>query len=345
LVAVASGHLTGEVATRLPVEDLAVYKTLLKRFFSAEPWTAEDSAALDRLVAPHVPEGWWEHELGEDLVLGHGKTAGSYRMHVTGGGHRSAATVFDRAFAGPVVPEPTPHPRKVRFVTGGEPAPGVWYRRGDPDPPGDARVVALFDDADVSDVMVAGDFVTVGLAPGSSWEDRLDAVLDRVSALFPAGERATAGMTRDEMIGEGGRAQSEHPAELHLLDPDRPDHRARLLAAQADPAAAVRRVAVAVLAESADWDVRRRAVEAGWSDRSAVVRRTAVDAAAGTGDAGLRRFFEEALQIGDAWVRWKAVRALGELGLGGSRDAVAALRADPDFQVRFEVERALRSDS
>jgi HEAT repeat protein len=86
-------------------------------------------------------------------------------------------------------------------------------------------------------------------------------------------------------------------------------------------------------------------VEAGWSDRSAVVRRTAVDAAAGTGDAGLRRFFEEALQIGDAWVRWKAVRALGELGLGGSRDAVAALRADPDFQVRFEVERALRSDS
>ncbi len=42
LVAVASGHLTGEVAARLPFEDLAAYKTLLKRFFSAEPWTAED---------------------------------------------------------------------------------------------------------------------------------------------------------------------------------------------------------------------------------------------------------------------------------------------------------------
>ncbi len=264
-------------------------------------------------------------------------------MYVSGGGHGSAASVFDRAFAGPVVPEPTPHPRKVRFVTGGEPAPGVWHRRGDPDPPADARVAALFEDGDVSDVMVAGDFVTIGLVAGASWEDKLDTVLDRVSALFPAAERSTAGMTRDEMIGEGGRSQSEHPDELHLLDPDLPDHRARLVAAQADPAPAVRRVAVAVLAESASWDVRRQAVEAGWSDPSPVVRRTAVDAAAGTGDAGLRPFFEEALTVTDAWVRWKAVRALGELGLGGSRDAVAALRGDPDFQVRFEVERVLRA--
>ncbi len=343
LVAVASGHLTGEVAARLPFEDLAAYKTLLKRFFSAEPWTAEDAADLDRLVAPHLPEGWWEHELGEGLVLGHGKRAGSYRMSVSGAGAGPAPSVFDRAFAGPVVPEPTPHPRKVRFVTGGEPAPGVWYRRGDPDPAADARVVALFEDGDISDVMVAGDFVTIGLAAGASWEDRLDTVLERVATLFPAAERFTAGMTRDEMIGEGGRSQSEHPAELHLLDPDRPDHRARLLAAQADPAPAVRRVAVAVLAESASRDVRRQAVEAGWSDRSAVVRRTAVDAAAGTGDAGLRPFFEEALTVADAWVRWKAVRALGELGLEASRDAVAALRADPDFQVRFEVERVLRA--
>ena len=60
-----------------------------------------------------------------------------------------------------------------------------------------------------------------------------------------------------------------------------------------------------------------------------MVRRTAVDAAAGTGDAGLRPLFEEALTVTDAWVRWKAVRALGELGVGPSRDAVAALRSDP----------------
>ena len=343
LVAVASGHLTTEVAARLPFEDLGAYKTLLKRFFSQQPWAGEDVDALDRLVAPHLDEGWWEHDLGEGLALSHGTAAAGYRMWVTGGGGGPATSVFDRVFAGPVVPEPTPHPRKVRFVTGGDPAPGVWYRRGDPDAPADTRVAALFEDATISDVMVAGDFVTVGLGAGVSWEERLDAVLDRVEVLFPAAERSMSGMTRDEMIGEGGRAQSDHPVELHLLDPDRPDHRARLLAAQADPAPAVRRVAVAVLAESANGAVRRQAVEAGFSDKSAVVRRTAVDAAAGTGDEGLRPFFETVLGVADAWVRWKAVRAIGELGVAPSRGAIAALRQDPDFQVRFEVERVLRA--
>ena len=88
--------------------------------------------------------------------------------------------MFDRVFAGPVVPEPTPHPRKVRFVTGGEPAPGCGTAAAIPTPPDDARVAALFEDADISDVMVAGDFVTIGLVAGASWEDKLDTVLDRV---------------------------------------------------------------------------------------------------------------------------------------------------------------------
>jgi len=64
---------------------------------------------------------------------------------------------------------------------------------------------------------------------------------------------------------------------------------------------------------------------------------------AGTGDEGLRPLFERALAANDAWVRWKAVRALSELGVDPSRDAIAAHRDDSDFQVRFEVERALRS--
>jgi len=345
LVAEASGHLTGEVAVHVPFEDLGAFKTLLKRFFSTEIWTEEHAAELDRLVRPHMTEGWWEHDLGGGgLRMTHGIAAGRYLLSVTGGGAQAAPSVFDRVFEGPVVPEPTPHPRKVRFVTGGEPAPGVWYRRTDPEPPDDPRVAALFDDPDVSDVMVAGDFVTVGLAAGVSWEDRLDAILARLTALFPASDRTqTPAMTRDEMIGEGGRSHTASPAELHLLDPDRPDHRERLVTALADPANAVRRVAVAVLAESGDPAMRREAVEAGWRDRSAVVRRTAIDAAAGTGDEGLRPLFERALAANDAWVRWKAVRALSELGVDPSRDAIAAHRDDSDFQVRFEVERALRS--
>ena len=205
-------------------------------------------------------------------------------------------------------------------------------------------MAALLEDPTITDVMVAGDFVTVGLAAGVAWEERLDPVLARVTELFPAGTRAPDGMTRDEMLGEGGRANPEHPEELHLLDPDLPDHRARLLAAQSDRTAAVRRVAVAVLAESRDAAVRLQAVEAAWADRSPVVRRTAVDAAAGTGDEDLRPLFEAALTASDPWVRWKAVRALGELGVGPSRPHVEAGRTDPDFQVRFEVERVLRAE-
>ncbi len=343
LVAVASGYLTGEVAGRLGFEDLGVYKALLKRFYSEAPWTGEDVAALDRLVAPRLTDEWWEHDLGDGLALAHGMTPNGYRMWVTGAAGPGPPTVFDRVFAGPVIPEPTPHPRKVRFVTGGEPAIGVWYRRGDPEPPDDARVATLFEDSAITDVMVAGDFVTIGLAAGVAWEARLDPVLARVTELFPAGSRVPEGMTRDEMLGEGGRAHPEHPEELHLLDPDLPDHRARLLAAQSDGAATARRVAVAVLAESRDAGVRLEAVEAAWADRSPVVRRTAIDAAAGTGDDGMRPLFEAALTATDPWARWKAVRALGELGVGPSREAVEARRTDPDFQVRFEVERVLRA--
>ncbi|MBA2338647.1 MAG: NifU N-terminal domain-containing protein [Acidimicrobiia bacterium] len=343
LVAVASGHLTTEVAVHLPFEDLGTFKTLLKRFFSTQPWRSEDAVCLDRLVAPHVPTGWWEHDLGGGLRMTHGVDDGRYRLEVSGAGvGPPTSSVFERVFAGPVLPEPTPHPRKVRFVTGGEPSPGVWYRRDDPQPPPDPRVVALFDDEDIADVMVAGDFVTIGLAPGAPWEHRLASILAAVTALFPAADRLTAAMTRDEMIGEGGRSNTASPAELHLLDPDRPEHRARLWEAVADPAAGVRRVAVAVLAESAEAAVRRAAVAAGWRDRSAVVRRTAIDAAAGTGDDGLRPLFERALSAKDAWVRWKAVRAIDELGLGPSREAIANLQEDPDFQVRFEVARVLR---
>ncbi|MDQ3781565.1 MAG: HEAT repeat domain-containing protein, partial [Actinomycetota bacterium] len=327
LVADASAHLTTEVAIHLPFEDLGRFKTLLKRYFSTQPWRSEDAAELDRLVAPHVASGWWEHDLGEGLRMAHGIDHGHYRLEVTGAGADvPSPSVFDRVFAGPVLPEPTPHPRKVRFSTGGDPAPGVWYRRDDPQAPPDPRVVALLEDEDIADVMVAGDFVTIGLAPGALWEDRLDSILERVTVLFPAAELVARGMTRDEMIGEGGRAQTASPAELHLLDPDRSEHRARLWAAMEDPASGVRRVAVAVLAESTAAGVRQAAVAAGWRDRSAVVRRTAIDAAAGTGDNGLRPLFEQALSAKDAWVRWKAVRALGELGLGPSKDVVAALR-------------------
>jgi HEAT repeat protein len=72
------------------------------------------------------------------------------------------------------------------------------------------------------------------------------------------------------------------------------------------------------------------------------VRRTAVDAAAGAEEEHFRGLFETALDDEDPWIRWKAVRSIGELGLGSSLYAVSALQDDPDFQVRFEVAKVLR---
>jgi HEAT repeat protein len=73
-----------------------------------------------------------------------------------------------------------------------------------------------------------------------------------------------------------------------------------------------------------------------------MVRRTAIDAAADTGHPAARTLFERALESTDPWIRWKAVHALGDIGLGNSRDAIAALSTDEDFQVRLEVASVLR---
>ena len=344
LVPTASGYLTSDVAIALPYEDLAPFKSLLKRFFSPMPWTDEDADQLSALVVPHVPDGWWEHDLGGGIILAHGIRADRYELWV-GGISTASGSIFDRAFDGPVVPEATPHPRKVKFTIGGVPAPGIWYRRTDEGPVADPRVKRLFAEPDVTDVMVAGDFVTVGIGATSSWELRLEPLLALVTELYwDEGATTTAPeRTREELLDEAGHLHLEaRPEELHLLDPDDPADRTRLTAALDAADARVRRVAIAVLVECDDPVVRSEAINRGFSDESRLVRRTAVDAAADTEDPALRPLFEQAAHVDDPWIRWKAVRALGDIGLGTSRGMVESLETDPDFQVRFEVARVLR---
>jgi hypothetical protein len=343
LTATASGYLTADVAMHLPFASLTEYKTLLKRFFSPASWSRADEEALDGAVSDHIGEEWWEHDLGGGIVLAHGRREGAYRLWVTG--HAASATsIFDRAFDGPVVPEPTPHPRKVKFAFGGPASPGRWYRRGDPDPPDDARARRLLAEPDVTDVMVAGDFVTIGLAAKAPWEQRLEPLLALVSELFAAGLDAAGApeRTREELMAEAGHLHARAGPQLHLLDPNDAGHRPRLIAALDDEDPRTRRVAVAILAESDEPAVRSAAVHRGYTDASRIVRRTAVDAAADTEDPGLRPFFEEALDDGDAWIRWRAARALGALGGDASLRSLEALRADPEFRVRFEAEAILR---
>lgn len=344
LVAVASGHLTAEVALHLPFEVLVAFKNALKRFFSAQPWGDDERERLAKMVAPHLSEGWWEHDLGHGLTLVHGVRGGRYTIEVTGPTD-PAQSVFDRVFAGPVIPEPTPHPRKVKFAIGGEPAPGVWHRRGeDIDDP---RVTALMEDPAITDVMVAGDFVTVGLIASASWEDRLDAVLVRVTELFWSGEATHAPVrTREELLDEAGHlaALPTRPEDLHLMSPDRPDHRELLTSALGDADARRRRAAVVTLALSADSAVTRAVVVTGYRDEARIVRRAAVDAAADLEDEAFRPLFEEALFDADPWIRWRSVRAIADLGVEPSRDLIALAAADEDFRVRFEAAAAFRGE-
>jgi hypothetical protein len=340
LTATASGYLTSDVAMSLPFEALAPFKNALKRFFSTEPWTEDDAHALSDLVAPHVKEGWWEHDLGGGISLTYGMQDGRFVLWASGAS-TPAVSIFDRVFDGPVVPQATPHPRKVKFTTGGAPAPSVWYLRSDPTPD-DPRVRRLFDEPYVTDVMVAGEFVTIGISAKESWERRLEPLLALVTELFETAERSAPERTRDELLAEAGARSTRRPGELHLLDPDEPEDRRHLMEALDDDDVRVRRVAIAVLLESHDEDVRRNVADRGATDPSRAVRRTAVDAAAGTGEEHFRTLFETALRDDDPWIRWKAVRSLGELGLASSRAAVAALEDDSDFQVRFEVAKVLR---
>ncbi len=344
LMATASGYLTSEVALALPFESLTPFKNLVRRFFSTADWSPADVDALSAVVTPHLQGGWWQHDLGAGMWLAYGIREGRFELWA-GGAATPAPSIFDRVFDGPVVPEATPHPRKVKFTTGGIPAPGIWYRRNDSGTPDDPRVERLFAEPDVTDVMVAGDFITIGITARSSWESRLEPLLALVIELFAGADAVHLPpvRTREELIHEAGRAVSQgRPEELHLLDPNDGADRARLLEAMESNDPRVRRIAVAVLLEADDADVRRQVVERGMGDSSRLVRRTAVDAAADTQDNHFRHFFEASLADEDAWIRWKAVRSLGELGLDQSRTRVESMVDDPDFQVRFEVATVLR---
>lgn len=338
LVGVASDFLTEDLYTQLEFSDLVAIKKLLKNFFSAQPWGKSEVAKLDELLRRNVADqsGWFEHDLGSGISLMHGFQDGMYRLWASGGGEPEAS-IFDRVFSGPVQPEATPNPRHVRFVIGGVPSPGVWYR------PGDAidmtEVAQLLADEDVTDVLVAGDFVAVGLRRPGMWRERLDDMVTTVTDLFWSPDRETAvspGTTRDELVS-GGASE-----ELHLLNPDDATSRARLEEARSHSDPRIRRMAIATLAQSADSGYAAQLLTAALKDQSRTVRRTVVDCAVDLGDEGLRQLLEHALSDEDAWVRWKAVKGLSDLGSEASRERIAELANDPDFQVRFEVAAALR---
>jgi hypothetical protein len=353
LTPAAAAHLTRDALGRIDVAVLTPVKGLLKRFFSDEPWTTDD----DRALAEHVGvgDGWWEYALADDLLLRFGWRAGAFGLDMT----RSPAgrSLVADTFELPVVPEATPNPRSIRFVTGPiHDGPSRWYESaaGIDDP----RVAQLFADFDdIDNVLVGPDFVAVGLRRPDRWEDLLVPVLRVVAAQFTAGSteagdpppaespapastadpRATTERSPDDRGGRLERAWRE----LGRLRPDQADGLERILAAASSSSIADRQVA-ARLVEGAAPDVAASVWDRLLADPSRSVRRAAVDAMVDAERPALRPLLERAVVDADAWIRWKAISGLVGIGIAASRSVVAPLASDPDFRVRLETAAALR---
>jgi hypothetical protein len=378
LVGSAFQHLTSALMG-VPFEALGPVKTLLKRFFSDQPWGPDDDEALAGVVGPG--EGEWRRSLDPQLTLEYGWRDGRFGVRVgasvpleasapsSARGSVAAGSGRDDplagTFDGPVVPEATPNPRTIRFQVGPiHEGPSRWYESSAAaadDPPA-ARLFAEVDE--VANVLVGPDFVAVGLRRAADWERLLHPVLTLVTEEFAPDSAAPDG---DPEVGEGRRvtggpagagvvggappppAGARRPSRLEqawqelgsLRPADATDLALVVAAAESDEPA--RRQVAANLLREADAGVAAEQWARLIADRVRSVRRSAVDAVVDVERPELRGLLESALADTDAWVRWKALRGLAQLGPGPSRAAIAARADDRDFRVRLEVAAALRS--
>jgi len=362
LSAAAFGHLT-EAMLGLPFEALGPVKTLLRRFLSAGPWSPDDDDALAGVVGEG--DGWWERALDGGVTLAFGWDAARFRVELRSDRAAPAPSrsdPLDATFDGPVVPEATPNPRTIRFGFGHPIQDGAsrWYESA-ASSGGDPRVARLFGDFDrVANVLVGPDFVAVGLRRPDDWEALLAPVLAVVTEEFadpdehaaPAPSGAAMGPAwlsgrppQPAGSGDGRLTRLERAwRELSSVRPADPAGLVVLLAAAAGDDPSRRQVAANLLREAAPGTARHE-----WAglvaDPVRAVRRAAVDAMVDAGREELRPLLESALGDADAWVRWKALRGLVELGPAASRDAIVAKADDPDFRVRLEAAAALRAGS
>lgn len=345
LTPAAVTHLTRDALGTIDLAALAPVKKLLKRFFSDESWTGAEDQSLAELVGPG--DGWWQHELDDDLGFEFGWRDGSFRLEV------SPRPTLAETFDGPVVPEATPNPRTIRFVTGPiHDGPSRWYESAtDADDPRVARLFADF--GAVANVLVGPDFVAVGLHRPDEWELLLEPMLRVVATEFaptaPESERSGDGAVSSRSESSSSRSPSAAPTsaldrawrELGTLRAQEPADLDRILAARSSPDSAHRQVAARLLI-GADADTAEREWGRLLADSSRSVRRATVDAMVDAERPSLRALLEQALLDPDAWTRWKALRGLVGLGIEPSRRVVAPLADDPDFRVRLEATGALR---
>ncbi len=349
------------VVSALPLEALGPVKQLLKRFFSDAPWTAEDDEALADVVGAGNDGGRYELEPGLTLEWAWENDRFRLRVHgdavtppdPTDTGDASPTTDLGETFDGVVVPEATPSPRTIRFAT--PPLHEGTARNYDSAAAagGDARAARLFGDfEEVTNVLVGPDFVAVTIARPDRWEQLLEPILLAIADELTGAARDDAEPAAPPARGARTGPADREPraprrlerawAELGTLRAGAPDDLARVLAAGDDAEPARRQVAATLLVD-APRDVAADAWSRLLGDPSRAVRRSVVDAVAGAERDELRALLERSLEDPDAWIRWKALSGIAALGAGPSTAAVAALAADPDFRVRLEAARVLRS--
>jgi hypothetical protein len=364
LAATAFGQLTPMVTgLGLSLEALGPLKQLQKRFFSDVPWTQDDDDALAEAIGPGASDVT-RYELEPGLALFWGWEDGRFRLRVASdepvappADDDAAGMELGQLFDGVVVPEATPSPRTVRFATPPiHHGPGRAYSSAaaaDADP----RVARLFRAFhEVTDVLVGPNFVAVTISRPRLWESLLGPMLRKVADEFTDNRGAESSPDADPPVMASGSAGSDSEpeathrrprqverawADLGLLRADRPEDLDRVVAAAHDDNPARRQVAAALLAD-APREVATREWAELLSDPSRMVRRSVIDVVGGAGREALRPLLEQALDDSDAWVRWKALRGIAELGVQESRGAVETLGTDPDFRVRLEAARLSR---
>ncbi len=373
LVRAAFDHLTVDAFMTLPFEALGPTKALLKRFLSTEAWAPADDEALADAVGPG--EGWWQRHLDADVTLEYGWKGGRFEVQVgsghldTSGGPPSAAPQpphtdpLADSFDGPVVPEATPNPRTIRFQVGAiHDGASRWFESAGAaaHEPGAHRLFAEF--PEVVNVLVGPEFVAVGLRRADDWERLLSPVLAVVTDEFadpdidsgggsdpaprvmggPAGVGAPLAAVTGNRTGHRVSRLEQAWLDLGSLRPGEPGDLAAVRAAAHGEDASRRQVATSLLREA---DTGAAVTE--WAhlivDPSRAVRRATADAMVDVNRERLRPLLESALADNDAWVRWKSLRGLAELGAASSREVITDLSDDPDFRVRLEVAAALRS--
>ncbi len=369
LVPDAAAHLTRDALGAVDFSRLAPLKGLIKQFFSDRSWTTNDDRTLADLMGPG--DGWWSYGLGDAFDLAFGWRDGDFRIElsrVAAGAETRTTTaaaaepiehlehteLLGDTFASTVVPEATPNPRTIRFVTGPiHTGPSRWYESAaNVDDPRAAALFAEFDAVD--NVLVGPDFVAVGLHRAPDWEVLLAPVLRVVASQFTGATDDTPPVASPRPTGDGRAPEPATPPRGGGTELDRawrvigqlhanlPDDLDRILEARSSANPADRQVAARLVVD-ADPATAQDAWDGLLADASRTVRRATVDAMVDTERAALRPLLERALDDTDPWIRWKALRGLVDLGVEPSRAAIAALATDADFRVRLEATSALRA--